>query len=60
MTNAVLKADQQADVAEVVQRYLDGARSVQSDDMRPAFHENATIFGYVGEDLFVGPIQKAL
>ena len=26
--------------------------------MRPAFHEDATIFGYVVEDLFAGPIQK--
>jgi hypothetical protein len=26
--------------------------------MRPAFHEDATIFGYVGPDLFAGPIQQ--
>ena len=26
--------------------------------MKPAFHEDATIFGYVGPDLFAGPIQK--
>lgn len=25
--------------------------------MRPAFHEQATIFGYVGPDLFAGPIE---
>ncbi len=25
--------------------------------MKPAFHEDATIFGYVGADLFAGPIQ---
>ena len=26
--------------------------------MKPAFHEDATIFGYVGPDLFAGPIQQ--
>jgi len=25
--------------------------------MQPAFHDEATIFGYVGPDLFAGPIQ---
>ncbi len=44
-------------IAEVVQRYIDGARSGRGDDMKPAFHTDATIFGYVGADLFAGPIQ---
>jgi len=26
--------------------------------MRPAFHEDATVFGYVGADLFAGPIEQ--
>jgi len=26
--------------------------------MKPAFHKDATIFGYVGADLFAGPIQQ--
>ena len=26
--------------------------------MKPAFHQDATIFGYAGTDLFAGPIQK--
>ena len=25
--------------------------------MKPAFHADATVFGYVGADLFAGPIQ---
>ena len=25
--------------------------------MKPAFHDQATIFGYIGPDLFAGPIQ---
>ena len=45
-------------IAGVVQHYLNGAKSGKGDDMKPAFHEDATIFGYVGEDLFAGPIQK--
>jgi len=44
-------------IADTVQHYLDGARSGKGDDMRPAFHEQATIFGYVGPDLFAGPIE---
>ena len=26
--------------------------------MKPAFHEDATIFGFAGPDLFAGPIQQ--
>ncbi len=45
-------------IAEVVQHYIDGAKSGRGDDMKPAFHEDATIFGYAGADLFAGPIGK--
>ncbi len=45
-------------IADVVQHYINGAISGRGDDMRPAFHEDATIFGYVGADLFAGPIQQ--
>ena len=45
-------------IAETVQHYIDGARSGRGDDMKPAFHEGATIFGYAGADLFAGPIQQ--
>ena len=45
-------------IAALIQHYIDGARSGKGDDMKPAFHEDATIFGYVGPDLFAGPIQK--
>ena len=46
------------EIAGVVQHYIDGAISGKGDDMKPAFHEGATIFGYVGDDLFSGPIQQ--
>ncbi len=45
-------------IGKVVQHYIDGAKSGRGDDMKPAFHTDATIFGYAGDDLFAGPIQK--
>ena len=45
-------------IARTVQHYIDGAKSGRGDDMKPAFHPDATIFGYVGPDLFAGPIQQ--
>ena len=53
-TTNVTERDQ---IATVVQHYIDGAKSGRGDDMRPAFHKDATIFGYAGDDLFGGPIQ---
>lgn len=50
--------DEYAVIERVIQHYLDGARTGKGDDMRPAFHAEATIFGYVGEDLFSGPIEN--
>jgi len=45
-------------IVRTVQHYIDGARSGRGADMKPAFHPDATIFGYVGPDLFAGPIQQ--
>jgi hypothetical protein len=45
-------------ITKVIQLYVDGARSGRSDDMKPAFHKDATIFGHDGPELFAGPIQK--
>ena len=45
-------------IAQTVQHYIDGAKSGKGDDMRPAFHESATIFGYAGPDLMAGPIEE--
>ncbi len=44
-------------IAQTVQHYIDGAKSGRGADMKPAFHQDATIFGYVGSDMFAGPIQ---
>ncbi len=45
-------------IGKVVQHYIDGAKSGRGEDMKPAFHAAATIFGYAGDDLFAGPIQQ--
>lgn len=59
MTTAIAATDHDA-ITDVLQHYLSGARSGRGDDMRPAFHTDATVFGYVGDDLFAGPIEKLL
>lgn len=45
-------------IKSTIQHYINGAKSGKGDDMKPAFHDDATIFGYIGSDLFAGPIQK--
>ncbi len=46
------------EISKVIQHYIDGAVSGKSETMKAAFHDEATIFGFVGNDLFAGPIQK--
>ncbi len=58
MTNPTTNVSEHESIAKVVQHYIDGAKSGRGDDMKPAFHEDATIFGYAGADLFAGPIQQ--
>ena len=58
MSNALRNVSEYDVIAKVIQHYIDGAKSGKGDDMKPAFHEDATIFGYVGTDLFAGPIEK--
>jgi hypothetical protein len=45
-------------IARAVQHYIDGAKSGSSVEMSRAFHGDATIFGYDGDRLFDGPIQR--
>jgi len=58
MSNAPTNVSEHDVIAAVVQHYIDGGRSGKGDDMKPAFHKDATIFGYAGADLFAGPIQQ--
>ena len=44
-------------ITRAIQPYLDGAKSGRGDDMKPTFHPDATIYGYIGSDLIAGPIQ---
>lgn len=44
-------------ITKVMQAYIEGARTGKGATMKPAFHDDATICGYVGPDLFAGPIQ---
>ncbi len=58
MSNSATNVSEYDKIAKAVQHYLDGAMSGRGDDMKPAFHKDATIFGYVGADLLAGPIQQ--
>jgi hypothetical protein len=44
-------------IARTVQQYIDGGKTGNTEEMKKAFHPDATIFGYIGGDLFAGPIQ---
>ncbi len=58
MNNVNIDVTDQDDITKVIQHYIDGARSGKGADMKPAFHADATVFGYVGPDLFAGPIEN--
>lgn len=45
-------------IKATIQHYIDGAIAGKGALMKPAFHDDATIYGYVGADLFAGPIQN--
>ena len=58
MSTSPLSVSEHDAIARTVQQYVNGGKSGHGADMQPAFHPDATIFGYVGLDLFAGPIQK--
>ncbi len=58
MSNAPTNVNEHDAIATTIQHYIDGAKSGKGDEMKPAFHKDATIFGYTGPDLFAGPIQQ--
>lgn len=58
MPNSPTNVSEYDAITKVVEGYLDGARAGKGADMKPSFHKDATIFGYVGDDLFAGPIEK--
>lgn len=44
-------------ITTTVQHYINGGKTGRTEEMKLAFHPDATIFGYIGPDLFAGPIQ---
>ena len=47
-------------INRTVQHYIDGGKTGKSEEMKLAFHPDATIFGYTGPDFFGGPISKTV
>ena len=41
-------------IAKTMQMYIDGSKQGKSELMRPAFHPDASFFGYAGEQLATG------
>jgi hypothetical protein len=58
MINSATQVSDYDAIGEVFQVYIDGAKSGSGNDMKAAFHEDATIFGYEAADLFAGHIRK--
>src|SRR3954452_19840145 len=44
-------------VVGVMNRYIEGVRTGNSSDMKPAFHEACTFYGYHQGNLLAGPIH---
>lgn len=58
MSNTLTFLNEYDAIVKTIQHYIVGAKSGRGADMKPAFHQDATIFGYIGADLFAGPIQQ--
>lgn len=41
-------------IAQTIQKYIDGSRQGKSEVMRSAFHPDASFFGYAGDHLATG------
>lgn len=50
----------EAKIKATVQLYIDGATTGSSEVMKQAFHQDATVFGYLHGELFAAPIQGLL
>lgn len=57
MIQAETKSIDRQLISDVVQKYVDGAISGRSQDMKSAFHPEATVFGFFEGQLLAGPIQ---
>ena len=52
--NTIQYPTQYDEIVKTVQLYIDGSKQGKSELMRPAFHPDASFFGYAGEKLAVG------
>ena len=43
------------EISKTIQMYIDGSKQGKSEVMRPAFHPDASFYGYAGGQLAVGP-----
>ena len=41
-------------IVQTMQMYIDGSKQGKSEVMRPAFHPDASFFGYAGDQLAIG------
>ena len=57
MTFPQPQADDRSAIEAVLNTYVEGGRTGSTAALKPAFHDGATIYGYIGPDLFGGPIQ---
>ena len=57
MSTAIADIPEYASIAATIQHYIDGGKTGNGAAMKPAFHPDATIQGYIGGELFAGPIQ---
>lgn len=44
-------------IRKVIDLYIDGVRNGNVESLRKAFHPQSSMFGWMGKDLFVTPIQ---
>jgi len=56
-SNAPTKLSEYDAITKTIHNYINGGKTGRTADMKLAFHPDATIFGYIGPDLFAGPIQ---
>jgi hypothetical protein len=57
MSTATPAISERDAIARTIQRYVDGGKTGRTDEMKWAFNPGATIYGYLGSELFGGPIQ---
>ena len=55
--NPSAAADDIQQIEALMTTYVEGGRTGSIDTLRPIFHDLATICGYVGDELFAGPIE---